>query len=487
MTSAPVVVGAAQVVQRPGERDLNEALGHIELMVEAARGAAEDAGAEGLLAKVQWIGVAGGWFDYRNPGQLVADAIGAPDARGALTPISGSAPQELLGVAAQRIADGELDVALVVGGEAAWSLQRLRKAGVDPHWETRPGDGDAEMLSPYPIELVHESMALGAAPAYALLDDSRRAARGESLAGHLARISTLWAGFSEVAVTNPAAWDRQRHSAEEIASPSADNRMISFPYTKAMVANNTVDMASAVLLCSASTARAAGISTDRWVFPQVVANSHETWLLAERDQLHGCPALTTAATAALTHAGIGIDEVQHVDLYACFPAVVQMTCDALNLSLDRPLSVTGGLGFAGAAVGNAAGQSIAAMVSLVRAGGIGLVHGNGGVATKHSFALYAAEAPAARAFALIDSQPDVEHRRRAAASNSWAGACTIEAATVVHDRNGPTHVLAAVLTPDGARGWARSTDAAVMDAVSADGVAGRPATRTVAGALHVED
>ena len=135
------------------------------------------------------------------------------------------------------------------------------------------------MLSPYPIELVHESLALGpAAAAYALLDDSRRAARGESLVDHLARISTLWAGFSEVAATNPSAWDRQLHTAEAIATPSPDNRMISFPYTKAMVANNTVDMASAILLCSADAARAAGIAPDRWVFPQVVAGSHETWL-----------------------------------------------------------------------------------------------------------------------------------------------------------------------------------------------------------------
>lgn len=486
MSARPVIVGAAQVVQRPGDRDLSQALGHIELMVDAARQAAADAGAAALLAKVQWVGVAGGWFDYRNPGQLVAAAIGAPDAQGALTPISGSAPQELLGVAAQRIADGELDVALVVGGEAAWSLQRLRKAQLEPHWETGPGDGDAEELSPYPIELVHESMGLGAAPAYALLDDSRRGARGESLTDHLVRISRLWAGFSEVAATNPWAWDRSPHTAEAVAAPSPDNRMIAFPYTKAMVANNTVDMASAVLLCSADAALAAGVSIDRWVFPQVVANSHETWLIAERDLLHGCPALTTAATAALTRAGIAIDDVQHVDLYACFPAIVQMTCDALGLSQDRQLTVTGGLGFAGAAVGNAAGQSIAAMVQLVRAGGIGLVHGNGGVATKHSFGLYSAEPMTDSAFALIDCSPQVEHRRRMAAATDWSGVCTVEAATVVHDRNGPTHALTAVLTPDGARGWARSTDPVVMQAIGTEGLAGRSAHRTSDGTLHID-
>ena len=419
-----------------------------------------------------------------TPGSWWPTPSAPSHARGALTPISGSAPQELVGVAAQRIADGELDVALVVGGEAAWSLQRLRKAGVEPPWQTGPGAGDPENLSPYPIELVHESMALGAAPAYALLDDSRRAASGESLADHLVRISALWAGFSDVAAVNPSAWDRQRHTAEEIATPSSENRMIAFPYTKAMVANNTVDMASAVLLCSADAARLAGVAVDRWVFPLVVANSHETWLLAERDVLHGCPALTVAADAALSHVETGIDDVQHVDLYACFPAVVQMTCDALGLSHQRQLTVTGGLGFAGAAVGNAAGQSIAAMVHLVRAGGIGLVHGNGGVATKHSFGLYSARPPARR-FASIDCQPQVEHHRRAGAATDWNGACVIEATTVVHDRNGPTHALAAVLTPLGARGWARSTDPTLMDAVAARGLAGSRAHRTADGTLRV--
>ena len=161
-----------------------------------------------------------------------------------------------------------------------------------------------------------------------------------------------------------------------------------------------------------------------------------------------------------------------------------MTADALGLSHDRQLTVTGGLGFAGAAVGNTVGQSIAAMTHLVRAGGIGLVHGNGGVATKHSFGLYSAQPPAA-AFALLDCQAQVEHRRRTTVATDWAGACIVEAATVVHDRNGQAHTLAAVLSPDGARGWARSNDGALMQTAITDGLARRHAHRSVDGTLHI--
>ena len=104
----PAIVGVGQVVQRPGERELSSALGPIELMLQAAAAAAEDAGAPGLLEQVGLVGVAGGWFRFRNPGQLVAERIGSPGAATVLTAVSGTSPQDLVGLAAERIANGEL-------------------------------------------------------------------------------------------------------------------------------------------------------------------------------------------------------------------------------------------------------------------------------------------------------------------------------------------------------------------------------------------
>src|ERR1700729_208951 len=122
----PMLVGSAQVIQRPGVSDNGAVLGPIELMTEACTAAAIDAGAAKLLKQVDWVAVVAGWWRYRNPGQLVAAAIGSPDAHTALSMPSGSAPQELIGIAAGRIARGELDVAVVLGGEARWTSRRLK-------------------------------------------------------------------------------------------------------------------------------------------------------------------------------------------------------------------------------------------------------------------------------------------------------------------------------------------------------------------------
>ena len=389
-------------------------------MVEAARAAASDAGAVALLGKLDWVAVVGGLWRYTNPGQLIAAAVGSPDAATALSAFSGSSGQDLVGLAAERISRGEIEVALVVGGEARWTEQRMKREGVTPAWSTDPGVGTPEPLSPFAPEMMAEMATLGPpAVSYALFEDSLRASRGESIDTTRDRAASLWAAMSEVAAKNPYAWDQSAHSVADVRDATPDNRMIAFPYPKAMVANNSVDMASAVLLCSVGAARAAGIADDRLVFPLAVAVAHETWQVINRDQLHGCPALTTAGQTAFRHAGITVDEVEHVDLYVCFPSIVQMSANALGLSTDRPLTVTGGLGFAGAPLANAAGQSIAAMVPLVRGGGYGLVHGNGGMATKHAFGVYGTTPP--EEFRRIDCQDDVVDNARPGVAEGWSG------------------------------------------------------------------
>lgn len=477
----PAIAGAAQVVQRPGEVELTDALGPIELMIASARAAAEDAGAPGLLGDVGWVGVAGGWFRFHNPGQLIAERIGAPGAATALAAVSGTGPQDLLGIAAERISRGEIDVALVVGGEARWSQQRLKRAGIEPGWLAAPGTGEPERVSGFADDMIEEAAVIGPpAVAYALFEDRLRAAAGLDWQHHLAAVAGLWSRFSQVAAANPYAWDHTAHAAAQICAPGPGNRMIATPYTKAMVANNTVDMASAVLLCSTDAARRAGIRTGRLVFPHVVASSNDTWRVAQRHELHQCPALAAAGAAAFERTGLSAAEVDHVDLYACFPAIVQMSAATLGFGLDRPLTMTGGLCFAGAGVGNATGHAIAAMVGAVRSGGTGLVHGNGGNATKHSVAIYSAEPPAG--FARLDCQDRVEHRARPELPRDWVGTGWIEASTVAFDRNGPTRVLAAVRVGE-ARAWATSTDPDLIGEALAEPVTGRRAHRAADATL----
>src|SRR5205823_1200871 len=92
--------------------------------------------------------------------------------------------------------------------------------------------------------------------------------------------------------------------------------------------------------------------------------------VSERADLHSSPAIRAAGRALFELAGAGIDDVAHVDLYSCFPSAVQIGAAELGLGLaepDRPLTVTGGLSFAGGPGNNYSTHAIAAMVGRLRA------------------------------------------------------------------------------------------------------------------------
>ena len=120
---------------------------------------------------------------------------------------------------------------------------------------------------------------------------------------------------------------------------------------------------------------------------------------------------------------------------------------------------------------------------MVRHGGLGLVHGNGGQATKRSFGIYGPTPP--RAFAKVDAQDTVDLDPREQLPQGWAAEVTIEAATLVYDSTGPSHVFAAVLDAAGRRGRATSRVGALSDELATEGLAGRQGRRTRNGELVV--
>ena len=173
--------------------------------------------------------------------------------------------------------------------------------------------------------------------------------------------------------------------------------MVTWPYTKALCANNDVDMAAAMVMCSARCATDLGISRDSWVFPWAATEAHDTLEFSARGSLARSPALQDAGRAVLAHSSLSIDDVTHIELYGCFPAIVEMTTDALAIDRRRQLTMTGGLGFAGSAMNTSTLHGLCAMVKgLRRQPGVGLVQGNGGNATHHAFGIYSSDPPAAR-------------------------------------------------------------------------------------------
>ena len=148
----------------------------------------------------------------------------------------------------------------------------------------------------------------------------------------------MWSRFSAVAATNPNAWSQVERSAEEIRTPTPTNRMIGYPYTKFMISNNDVDMGAALIMCSAGRAEALGIAKDRWIFVHAGSDSHEHQFVSNRWTFDRTPAIELGGAHALQLAQLGIDDIDLVDLYSCFPSAVQLGARSLGCALDRQLT-----------------------------------------------------------------------------------------------------------------------------------------------------
>jgi acetyl-CoA C-acetyltransferase len=267
-----------------------------------------------------------------------------------------------------------------------------------------------------------------------------------------------------VAAKNPYAWFPVARSAEEIATPTATNRMIAYPYTKYMNAVIETDQGAAALLMSASAARELGVPEDRWVHWWGGAHGQETaWYASERPDFAVCPALRDTVRAALAEAATPLEEIAAFDFYSCFPVAVEMACDMLGLAEDDPrgLTVTGGLPYAGGPGNGYTLHALAAMVERLRRepGARGLVTGNGWYLTKHSALVLASAPREGHPIASGVPVPEPLAPVDTVSTGPAEGSATIEAYTVLYDRDGgPARGIAIGRTGEGRRFVANTPD-----------------------------
>ena len=122
----PVIVGVGQTVNRP--KSMEEIREPADLIEESARKAARDGGAEGALGDVELLGVVNilSW-SYAYAPDTVAERIGARPAVRWYTGVGACGPQWMLAEAADKIARGEVKVALICGAESYASRSTARK------------------------------------------------------------------------------------------------------------------------------------------------------------------------------------------------------------------------------------------------------------------------------------------------------------------------------------------------------------------------
>jgi acetyl-CoA C-acetyltransferase len=473
----PVLVGYGQVNHRDDIDPETRSVEPVDLMAAAARQAADPRVIESVDS-IRVVNVLSA--QYRDPGLLLGERIGAADFTTLYSPVGGNVPQSLVNQACLDIQRGRAGVVLLAGAETWRTRRGLRAKGSKLVWtvqddsvpmaevagEDVPMAGDAEIR----IHLDRPAYV------YPLFEQALRIANGESIEDHLTRVGELWGRFNAVAVDNPHAWIRKPVTADEICRPGPQNRMISWPYTKLLNSNNMVDQGAALVLTSVEQATRLQIPSEKWIYPQAGTDAHDTSAIAERHELHRSTAIRVAGARALELAGLGIDDVDYVDLYSCFPSAVQVAAAELGLSVDdpaRPLTVTGGLTFAGGPWSNYVMHSIATMAELLVAnpGRRGLITANGGYLTKHSFGVYGTEPPAE--FRWEDLQPRVDREPTRAGLVEWEGVGAIEAWTTPFDRDGqPERAFVAVRTPDGSRALAVIADPDAAKATVHDEIGG---------------
>ena len=287
------------------------------------------------------------------------------------------------------------------------------------------------------------------------------------------RISSLWEGFNRVAVANEHAWVQTPMTAEEIMEPTADNRMVGYPYTKAMNANSFVDFGGAIIICSVAKARSLGIDSDNWVFPHSATDGHATFLFSERDNFHESPAIRITSKRCLELADISIDNIGPMDLYSCFPSVVQITMNELGIDPERAAPTTGGLSFFGGPMNSYVIHAIASTIDEIRkTGEYGFVHANGGYATKHACAVYHNEPPKGQ-FRRMNVQEEIETSPKREVEENPIGKSVVEAYTVLHGREGPEKALMTTLMEDGKRALASTSDAQTMQSMMSEEYVGK--------------
>lgn len=475
--STPVIVGVGQLSFRPD--DLNDAVEPLELMARACETAAADAGNDQLLSSASTIAVVQGAWKYTDPARLLAERWGADGVHTIRSTDGGNTPQSLVNRLAMRIAEGATDISIIVGAESIWSRRRARRADIRvPTTDQAPTEPDEIAGSPLDMTDEFETARGMEAPVnfYPLFESAVRYSNGETIDEHRDRLSELWHRFNEVAVANPHAWFRTPMTADEIRNPSASNRMVGFPYTKAMNSNWDLDQAAALILCPVETAEQLGISRDKWVFPLAGTDGADTQKVTERGLLHESPAIRVAGRRCMELAGVGPDDIEHVDLYSCFPSAVQIGAKEAGFSLDRQLTVTGGLTFAGGPLNNYVTHSIATMVDVLRndPGSKGYVSANGGFITKHAFGIYSTEPPA-NGYWTENCQADIDVHPTSTGEPDYVGEVEIEACTVMFGKEGPDKALAACRIRPGKRTWAYSTDPELMKAMTEDEFIGRSA------------
>lgn len=439
--NTPVLIGAAQYLQ---PKDTEKPLDPLSLMVKTCQAAIADSGAleiNNYIDAVYMVNI-NSWSYDDAPGQLSKIIDVNPKVKVYL-PDGGDTPQMLTNRAAKAITSRELQAVLITGGEAQYTSNKAKKKNTKLDWPefTEPSymegplwDGINKWENHYGLKIPPYT--------YALFETAVRASSGRTIQEHKEYMGKLFEHFAKVASKHPFAWSKEPFSAKEITTPSEVNRYINHPYTKRMCSNMFVDQSASLIITSETIADKLGIPRDKRVYLMGGADFKDVHEITRKPRLDNSPAMKAAANSALNQAGLQLKDINTFDFYSCFPSVVEIMMNELELDLKdgRDLTLTGGLPFFGGPWSNYSMHAIVTAIEHIRKNSNQkvMVIANGGYNSKKSVGIYGTSPPGISWDKRDDSELQGELLKDALPEpiKEAEGILLIEAYTIPYDRSG---------------------------------------------------
>ena len=468
----PIIVSVAAITQHSKEpATAKEA---YQLMVDCCVAASEKINCPQLLTDCDEISVPQGMWGYQNPAGLIKAGINNDKASTVFAKI-GVLQQGLFNRACQRIQQGEIDVAIVAGGEAKFRNLQAQIQGIEISDSDDVSTADTVIEPDQELWLEAESNAGLGMPVgyYALMDSAWRHRQGVDIESHRDDVAALYEQMSATAADNEQAWKRTPIAAETIRNASDKNPMLAHPYTKLHNSSWNVDQASALIFCSIKKARELGIDEKHWIYPASSAESNLMQAVSQRADLSRCYGALHAGKKALSLADITIDEIEALELYSCFPVAVLQFAEELGILGRKDLTVTGGMPFAGGPLNNFVLQSTVKVLEVMQAqnNNFGMVSNVSGMNTKQAFSVFSKQP---RAFALADvTDAVIADSPALEVLNDYSGTASIKAFTVLFNKQGAERAVIIAENADNQRMLAYSQQDDVMQTAMTDDLLGQ--------------
>ena len=263
--------------------------------------------------------------------------------------------------------------------------------------------------------------------------------------------------------------------------------MQAFPYGKLHCSQWNVDQAAGLIFCSVATARSLGIPRERWVFPLATADANHMIPFTERRALHRCAGFAKAAVARLrARAARRSPTSRTASSTRASRSPCGSRCASSASRDDRPLTVTGGMAFAGGPLNHFVFQALVRMAQVLRddPGSLGLVTAVSGILTKQGVESVVERAGRERRSPTTTSPRRPSARPNASSSSTARRAtATIASYTVLYESGAPKRAVLLCDLDDGRRTLVLCDDRQLVALATREELCGRALRIGAGGAV----